>query len=280
MALPRNGFEPQFEEILGGAPALGKAALLPWDTEIFGFPVALFCVGDEAPDNAIRKDVAPHFSSWMMHHEVSVCGCVLPAGNVFWKSFLPTLGFRFVDFAIEARLRDLSSATLPPVRAALRNPQPGDQGAIETLAARSFAHGRYFADPLFPRDLAQRRYKRWVANALAEANGPDRVYVLGEPGSVNGFFHVAVQGHEADLRLAAIAPEFQSTGMGFDLYISVLHELKNLGVRRIVTSISAANTAVMNVYSVLGFRFAHPEIIYHWHAPAFANGILEGCLEF
>ena len=211
------------------ASALGKAALLPWDTEIFGFPVALFRVGDEAPDNAIRKDVAPHFSSWMMHHEVSVCGCVLPAGNVFWKSFLPTLGFRFVDFAIEARLRDLSSATLPPVRAVLRNPQRGDQGAIEALAARSFAHGRYFADPLFPRDLAQRRYKRWVANALAEANGPDRVYVLGEPGSVNGFFHVAVQGHEADLRLASIAPECQGTGMGFDLYISVLHELKNLG---------------------------------------------------
>ena len=68
--------------------------------------------------------------------------------------------------------------------------------------------------------------------------------------------------------------------MGFDLYISVLHELKNLGVRRIVTSISAANTAVMNVYSVLGFRFAHPQIIYHWHAPAFANGIPASRLEF
>ena len=145
MPLPRNGFEPQFEEVRGGAPALGKAALLPWDTEIFGFPVALFRVGDEAPDNAIRKDVAPHFSSWMMHHEVSVCGCVLPAGNVFWKSFLPTLGFRFVDFAIEARLRDLSSATLPPVRAVLRNPQRGDRGP-----SKLWQHGHSLMDATLP----------------------------------------------------------------------------------------------------------------------------------
>ena len=146
----------------GRRPRIGESRPVAMGHGDLWLSVALFRVGDEAPDNAIRKDVAPHFSSWMMHHEVSVCGCVLPAGNVFWKSFLPTLGFRFVDFAIEARLRDLSSATLPPVRAVLRNPQRGDQGAIEALAARSFAHGRYFADPLFPRDLAQRRYKRWL----------------------------------------------------------------------------------------------------------------------
>lgn len=267
MPLLRSGFELQFEEIRAGAPALGRAALLPWDIEIFGFPVASYRVeADKVLNEAARKDLAVHFHSWMTRHHVSVCGCVIPAGALFWKSLLPELGFRFVDFGIEAKFRDLPSAPLPPIRAALRNPEPEDHLAIEGLASRSFAHGRYFADALFPRELAQSRYRRWIANALAGANGPDRVYVLGERGNVDGFFHVAVQGQVADLRLAAIAPELQSSGIGFDLYVSVLHELKNLGVRRIVTSISAANTAVMNLYSMLGFRFAHPEMIYHWHA--------------
>jgi hypothetical protein len=34
-------------------------------------------------------------------------------------------------------------------------------------------------------------------------------------------------------------------------------------VRGVVTSISAANTAAVNVYSKLGFRFSEPELIYH-----------------
>jgi hypothetical protein len=54
--------------------------------------------------------------------------------------------------------------------------------------------------------------------------------------------------------------------MGWDLYVSVLHELRRLRVRKLVTSISVANTAILNLYSMLGFRFAHPEAIYHWHA--------------
>ena len=271
MTLPRSGFDPQFEEILEDFPILGKAALLPWDAQIFGFPVALYRIGDETPNEADLNKLASHFGAWMTRHNVSVCGCIFPAGNVFWKSFLPTLGFRFVDFSIEARLPSLSSAKLPPARVALRNSGPADQGVIEALAKSSFAHGRYYADPRFPKELAQRRYKQWVANALVAANGIDRVFVLEEDGTVKGFFHVAIHGHAADLRLAAIDPELQGSGMGFELYISVFHELKKLGVRKLVTSISAANTAVMNIYSTLGFRFACPEMVYHWHAPVAGN---------
>ncbi|MGA3018755.1 MAG: GNAT family N-acetyltransferase [Bryobacteraceae bacterium] len=267
MPLLRSGFEVQFEELRAGVPALGRAAVLPWDTEIFGFPVASYRVeGDDVLDEASRKDLAAHFHSWMTRHDVSVCGCAIPAGSLFWKSFLPELGFRFVDFGIEARIRDLASVALPEARTVLRSPEPGDRAAIETLAARSFAHGRYFADALFPRELARHRYQRWIANALAVEGGPDRIYVLGERGSVDGFFHLAIQGQVADLRLAAVAPEFQGTGMGWDLYVSVLHELRRLRVRKLVTSISVANTAILNLYSMLGFRFAHPEAIYHWHA--------------
>lgn len=262
----RSGFEPKFEEICAGAPALGRAALLPWDTEIFGFPAASYLVDScDALDEAAKKDLATNFYSWMTCHHVFICGCVIPAESLFWKSFLPALGFHFVDFSIEAKFRDLSSAPLPRVRVALRDPDPEDHLAIETLAAQSFAHGRYLADALFPRELALRRYRRWIASALSVANGPDHVYVLGEPGRVDGFFHVAVMGEMADLRLAAVAPELQGTGIGLELYVSVLHELKKVGVRRVVTSISAANTAVTNIYSRLGFRFARPETIYHWH---------------
>jgi GNAT superfamily N-acetyltransferase len=144
---------------------------------------------------------------------------------------------------------------------------PEDHRAIEAIAGQSFAHGRYHADPFFPDELANRRYLRWVQNALSGEKPEDRVFVLGKPGEVLGFYHVTIEGEMSDLRLAAVAPHLKQTGAGVDLYAAVLHELRNLGIRRAVSTISAANSGVLNVYSLLGFRFSKPEIIYHWHAP-------------
>ncbi len=122
-------------------------------------------------------------------------------------------------------------------------------------------------DPRFPSELAGRRYRQWATNALTGNNPGERLYVMGEPGDVQGFYHVTVDESVSDLLLAAVAPELQGTMLGFDLYLAVLHTLKGLGVRRVVSTISGKNTPVINVYSMLGFRFSEPEVIYHWHVP-------------
>jgi hypothetical protein len=51
-----------------------------------------------------------------------------------------------------------------------------------------------------------------------------------------------------------------------ELYSAMLHELRRQGVRRVATSISAVHTNVVNIYSMLGFRFGNSGIIYHWHS--------------
>ncbi len=145
---------------------------------------------------------------------------------------------------------------------------PVDSESIEAIAGQAFDHGRYHADPWFPNELADRRYSRWVNNALAGTNPGEYLYVMGEPGNVQGFYHLTVDESVGDLRLAAVAPELRGTMLGFDLYLAALHALKELGVRRIVSSISAMNTPVINVYSMLGFRLSEPEVVYHWHASA------------
>jgi L-amino acid N-acyltransferase YncA len=53
--------------------------------------------------------------------------------------------------------------------------------------------------------------------------------------------------------------------LGVELYSAVLDELRCQGVRRAAASISAVNVNVINLFSLLGFRFGNPEIIYHWH---------------
>jgi hypothetical protein len=245
---------------------LGKAAVLSWDSEIFGFPVGSYKIGAEHLDNKLGKEFSERFLKWAEHHGLRLCMCAVPAANSSWRLCLSEAGFRFVDFSLRVTLNALQTARLPEARVTLRDVGKNEWDVIEGIAEHAFRHGRYHADPLFSRALADLRYRRWIRNALSSESTSDRVYVMGEPGTVQGFYHVTINDNTSDLRLAALRPDLWGTMLGVDLYVSVLYALRTLGVRRAVTTISAANTAVMNIYSMLGFSFSGAETIYHWHA--------------
>jgi len=262
----RTGYSLRFQDIAPENPALGRVALVPWDSDLFGFPVAQFQPEAKQLDITQAEEVVLALPAWLKSNSICLCSCVISADDRLWKSLLPRMGFRFVDLALRVALNNLQSADLPPARTALREAVPEDHDSIQEIAGQAFRHGRFHADPAFPRELADLRYRRWMANALAGTDPIQRVYVMGEPGRVTGFYHFTVEEATSDLRLAAVAPEMQRTGLGFDLYLGLLHVLKSLGIRRVVSSISSANTAVMNLYSMLGFHFLQPEAAYHWHA--------------
>ena len=264
----RAGYVLRFENLGVEDEALGGAAIVPWDSDIFGFPVAQYRVGAESLEEPQVAALGERLSAWLSGNGAALCSCTIPAAGAFWKACLPRFGFQFVDLGLQVVLNGLQKARLQPARTELREALPADSEAVEAIAAHAFHHGRYHADPRFPRELADLRYRRWVSRSLAGENSLDRIYVMGDPGQVQGFYHLTLEGTTSDLRLAAVAPELQGTMLGFDLYLAMLHTLKAAGVRRVVTSISGSNTAVMNVFSLLGFQFASPEAIYHWHAPA------------
>lgn len=263
--MTRTGFELQFEPISPEDSAWGAAAIVPWDTEIFGFRVAVYKPGPVSAD-ADMVNFGAGFVSWMRAHTISLCSCVLPAADSRWSRRLSETSFHLVDCTLQVSLEPLSAAHLPEIRFPVRLATPDDHPAIEAIARQSFAHGRYHADPFFSNELADWRYLRWVQNALSGARAEDRVFVLGGPAEVMGFYHGTVEGDVSDLRLVALAPEFRKTGAGMSLYAGALRELQELGVREVISSISGANAAAINVHSRLGFRFRQPERVYHWHA--------------
>jgi hypothetical protein len=264
MALSRTGYQLIYEE-LSPDPVMGSVAVVPWDSAIFGFPVASLRPGpgDLGYDqvDAFRR----RFADWMQSKNISVCSSTLTPAQSFWRQVVPQVGFEFVDLSLQVSL-SLPSAKLPPVRSQLRPALPEDHAAIEAIAAGSFSHGRYHADPRFPQHLANRRYSQWVRNTLSNPSEIDRMYVLEQGGRVAGFYHVTIEGDVSDLRLAAVEADSKGMMLGVELYGAMLHELRRQNVRRVVTSISAVNYNVVNLFSMLGFRFSSPEIIYHWHA--------------
>ena len=134
----------------------------------------------------------------------------------------------------------------------------------------AFTLGRYHADPRFPRALADRRYRIWVERALTEPHPGTLVLVIGSEGAPGGFLHAEIDKGVADIRLAAV--EASAAGIaGPELFRGALHEFASRGATQATARISAANSAVLNIYASLGFRFDEPEIVFHWHRPNAAH---------
>lgn len=270
MALARTGYQLHFEDIAPSEPRLGSAAVVPWDSDTFGFGVATYRAAVSELGDIEKQAFGRHFSSWMRVRSVAVCSCSVAAESHFWREALQQADFHFVDLTLQSSLAGLAGARLPECRFPVRLATRMDHAAIKEIAARSFAHGRYHADPRFPQTLADLRYRVWIESALNAPNPEDRIFILAQDGEVKGFFHATLEGPLSDLRLAAIAQDVKSTMFGVELYAGTLRELRNLGVRKVVTSVSGNNTAVMNLYAALGFRFGQPEMVYHWHARPFS----------
>ncbi len=265
----RAGYRTFPEQICPGNASLGEAYLLPWDSETFGFPVATYQPIVEKLNGEEQLQFKVSLHAWMEQNGVRLCSCSVPGDERFWKAFLPANSFQFVDLSLGAFQNDLRTLALMRSRVQLRPAERQDWEIVERIAIESFQHGRYHADVQVPASLSNLRYRHWIQRALTGTQPIDRVYVLERGGSVQGFYHFTVEGQSSDLRLAAISSSLQGSGLGFEMYLAVMHQLTRLGVTRATTTISATNTAILNVFARLGFRFSHPQAIYHWHADDF-----------
>lgn len=258
-------FDAAFTDLSREHPEWGLVATLPWDGEIFGFNVGEYRPG---PLEALRSTpslLRARLASWAAEHDVELIACCTEGDDTRLRVAVSDLGFRFVETSLRATLPRLGAGRLPPCRATVRRAEGADHDALEKIAATSFHHGRYHADPWFPRELADRRYLQWLRSALSDPAAGTHVYVVGPRGGVKGFLHAEVKDSVADLRLGAVDPDINPGTAGFSLFLGTMHALAEIGVRSVVARVSATNTAVLNLYAALGFRFSDPEVVLHWH---------------
>jgi hypothetical protein len=263
-----GSFKAAYGPLCESRPGWGLVAALPWDEAVFGFPVSDLRLGAEPPTVADIAQLREALASYCERTGSELVSVRVPAPQTWLSAVLVGAGFRYVDFALLATLPKLDPASLHETGFTLRRAEPADHEAICHICESVFQFGRYHTDPNFPRELADRRYVQWARRALSASDPDDVVFVLGAPGKVTGFMHVALHQSSADLRLGAVA---SGSSLGFWLYIETLRAVHGLGVRSVSTGISAANVRVMQIYSALGFRFSQPELILHWHSPDAAH---------
>jgi ribosomal protein S18 acetylase RimI-like enzyme len=259
-------FDASYELLVETAPAFGRAAVLPWDAELFGFNVGTFQPAD--PTNIAglaAADLRAALLGWMRKRDVELLSCSVPAGAFQSLSVLAQLGFVFVDLGLTAFARKLTG--LPAASLEVRRAGPADTAALEAIAGSTFRFGRYHADARFPKPLADHRYRRWLGRAVGAQSDTEFVLVSGPVGQPTGFVHATLERGLVDIRLIAVSEHAKGRALGPALLGAALQHLMPQGAREVKARLSGGNTAALNLYSRLGLSFREADAIYHLHAP-------------
>jgi len=260
-------FKAQYQNLSDEHPEWGTIAVLPWDTEIFEFAVADFKPQELRAIVGRRDEVAARLLSWAANGGVQLISCSVSSREAGWRAVLPQIGFAYVDSTLTYTLPRLQTLAIARKHAPVRLATLEDRAAVERICEIGFRAGRYHADPLFPLALANARYRRWLANEFNSLGESNRIYVAGEPGAAIGFTHVRVNGTDAYITIGGADPAVQSSVLPFAVFIGTLEALRDSGVRRAESKLSASNTPMINLASYAGSRFSAPETVFHWHAP-------------
>jgi hypothetical protein len=247
-------------------PEWGTVYVVPWDTEIFGFPVGTYTPGEPETIQRDLRGVGARLRAWASARRVELVSCTVAADDRAWRTVLPPLGFTCVEQTLGLTFRIQTYQADPPARP-VRIAMDDDHARIEEIAGHTFHHGRYNADPRFPLDLADRRYRHWVRHACISTNPADLVYVVGAPGNVKGFFQLRLAADRAEVGIMGVTATAKGTPAAFDLMSGMHLDLKARGTRWLTAKISAGNTRVINLVSHFGYRFRDAQATFHWHAP-------------
>lgn len=259
--------EAQYQNLARNDPEWGQVAILPWDTEIFGFAVGSFAPGDICAIGDRWAELRKSLEAWAAENTVAVISCVVPSTEPRWLTVLPELGFSYVDSTFRYVIARLQRADFPRRHTSVRLATPADQEAVEQVCESAFQTGRYHADVRFPRALARRRYRAWVAREFVALNDNNRIYVIGAPGTAVAFTHARIDARAAYLSLGGAMPAVQRSVLPFAMFIGTVEALRDSGVRRVESKLSAANTPMMNLAAYAGAHFSEPEQVFHWHDP-------------
>jgi RimJ/RimL family protein N-acetyltransferase len=242
-------------------PALRlEASLVPWDMAAFQMPVAQISAIEIKDAAAAAVDWAS-FADWLQARDVRIASCRLGHGELPASMFLEQHGFRFVEMVLHPYLM---LDTLMPPEATLEvvPATPQDLPLLRRIAETAFSHERYHVDPRVDKRLADIRYGRWVENTLTHPR--QRLFKLMDGARTVALFITEDIDGDVYWHLTAIAPDCQGQGYGRRAWSTMMARHQAQGLRKLSTTISARNSAVLNLYARLQFRFAAPDMTFHW----------------
>jgi dTDP-4-amino-4,6-dideoxy-D-galactose acyltransferase len=130
-----------------------------------------------------------------------------------------------------------------------------DVPMLKSMVRGLFRESRFYNDPFFTHEEAERFYQAWVENSLRN-KGIKTFYVEG-----SGFTTCKkLSKSKGDIPLIGVVPEKQGKGIGKSLIWKALDWFKKMGVKTVTVRTQTNNIRAMNLYAGLGFRIKHVDV--------------------
>jgi GNAT superfamily N-acetyltransferase len=215
----------------------------PWDKKVFGFDTyEIKTVTDQALEASTR--IPGHFTAK-----------VDPLQS---KELLNKYNYYYCDTLVEPYCRFEDFKGYYDKSVSVCNSVPLND--ILEISHGAFKHGRFHRDFNIKKELADLRYDNWVFQ-LYESGNIFALLYLNDPAA---FFGI----NKNKVVLHSVREDYRGKGLAKYLWTAGLMELFDSGNTELTSSVSASNTAVVNLYSSLGFRFRNPVDVYHYFNPA------------
>jgi ribosomal protein S18 acetylase RimI-like enzyme len=122
-----------------------------------------------------------------------------------------------------------------------------DRDALIRMSRGIFTDGRFYHDPFFSSEEADRLYETWTANLLDGL--ADKVFISGDA----GFIGCALKGGTGDIPLVGVAEGSQGRGIGTDLVKHALSWFGSQRVDEVTVRTQAGNRRAAALYQRCGF---------------------------
>jgi len=235
---------------------------VPWDTDVLQAPVGeihSFLVRE----SVIVQEMFKPFIDWVHAEGMALISCRLPHDKLRESALLESNGFRFIEMVLHPVVQDINQLDVSGHGLDISVVNDEELHAVAEIAGSAFSYERFHVDPYLGQSISDIRYRRWVENSSSYSN---QVLLKATEGKkLVGFFLVEYKVDTVYWHLTAVAPEFHGLGYGYRVWKAMIDHHHQFGARNIATTISARNTPVLNLYSKLGFRFAPPEMTFHWN---------------
>lgn len=123
------------------------------------------------------------------------------------------------------------------------------------VSSGAYKHGRFHRDFMIPKENADRRYDRWLAQLYRD----NKVWALLYDGDLAGFFAFS----DNHILLQVLQDSYQGRGLSKYFWTTACERLFHKGFDELTTSISACNLAMVNLVTSLGFKFKDAVDVYH-----------------
>jgi len=245
---------------------------MAWDTAHFGFNVARIeylisaKMGYEKEIH-LKKALLEKFDNWLQKQRIVFVSARIDASDISSLHSLENNGFRFIENLVtySRDLRGVSQLETP--KYSLRLFRDEDKEALTEIAQHTPEYSRFIVDTRFNRKKSVELYVSWALNSARSS--ADRLLILEIENKPLGFFTIRFEdlSRYFGMRictwgLAGLSPRLRGTGLGYQLFLSTLHETKK-EADIVYSGFVLRHIRVTRIHEKLGFTYLSSYVTLH-----------------